>query len=263
MSHCTMSFASAASTCSVSLARRASSYERPLASVSTASSSTYLPAGHVARRRSRGAACSSKVRCTRRWRRFPTESRRLRHSCLHRGGLARRARQALHWGLVELEPEIESTTSAAMLSMLARVAYEAGRRELAVAVLRKLLAAAGGGAIRITEPCRPASARFDALTVVGDVTGFIVAAAVEAMASWHSFSAYFSDDSTVDILNGLQLTPYASAPMERRRQLQLIKMGCASAVTAHPLLARAAPNHLNVEFWTRAAAERTAAPSAL
>ena len=167
--------------------------------------------------------------------------------------------------LAELEPELQRTPSAATLSMLARVAFESARRELAVAALGRLLAMASRGQLQITEPCWPASARFDTLTVAGDPAGFIVASAIEAIVSWFVFSSYFADanNPSFGFLDRLQQTPYASAPMERRRQLQLIRTGRASAVTAHPLLAHAAPNHLNADFWTQAAAEDTSIPGSL
>jgi FkbM family methyltransferase len=153
-----------------------------------------------------------------------------------------------------LEPQAGAAPTITALSMLARAAIDAGRRELAVATLSSIISMAQTGKTPVSEPCWPAAEQFDAVPIAGDVATWLIAAAADAYVRLAAFSGYFSGPATLPLLDWLQGTPYASAAMERRRQLQGLQSGRATGIAPCALLATASPQHLNVEFWTQAPA---------
>ena len=154
--------------------------------------------------------------------------------------------------IAALGPQSGGAPTLTGLSMLARAAIDGGRRELAVAALSSIINMAQTGKTPVSEPCWPAAERFDTVPVAGDVATWLIAAAADAYVRLVAFSGYFSGPATLPLLDWLQDTPYASASMERRRQLQALQSGRATGIAPSALLATASPQHLNVEFWTQA-----------
>jgi hypothetical protein len=133
--------------------------------------------------------------------------------------------------------------------MLVRVAREAGARAVAVRALERLLKALGEWRHDLTEPCWPALERYDASPPKGALGDWLVASAVEAMIVSASFSGYFSGPRSLPLLDWLHASPYASAPMERRRQLQAIFSGRQQSIQGSALLEQAGADHLNPHLW--------------
>jgi FkbM family methyltransferase len=176
---------------------------------------------------------------------------------------AERRYGALLWALGRLEAETKLAPGVAELSLLARVAHDAGHRHRAVQILEVLLDEAEQNGLAISDPTWPASEQYDSIPVNSDRSTWMVAATFEALIKWSSYSAIFAGPSMLTFLDWLHESPYASARMERRRQLQQLQAGRIQTIQPSTILARAGPGHRNAEFWRRAAAERTTMPPSL
>ena len=170
---------------------------------------------------------------------------------------------ALLWALERLEAEARLGPSVEVLSLLARVALDAGGRSRAVQVLGVMLNEAAQNGLKIADPTWPAAGHYDSIAVASDAGTWLLAATAEAMVSSSTFSGYFSGASTLTLLDWLQTSPYASARMERRRQLQQLQAKRTVSIQSSACLSSAGPGHRNAEFWRRAAAERTTMPASL
>jgi hypothetical protein len=166
-----------------------------------------------------------------------------------------------------LESEIQRAPTAELLSLLARVATDAGARSRAVQLIGTLLNEAVRTGIEIRSPTWPASAHYDSIALASDAATWLMAASAEALISLGTFSGYFSVPqalgSSLRLLDWLQKSPYVSAPMERRHQLQQLQTKRSLSIQSSVLLSRPAPGHLNAEFWRCAAAEGTTMPAGL
>jgi FkbM family methyltransferase len=157
---------------------------------------------------------------------------------------------ALRDALAKVCAAARESPSSAVLSSAARIADEAGARQLSVQLLEQLLSQLQRSGVP-EYPCWPAHQRYDHVAVAGDVRSWFVAAAIEAAVTRVSFSGYFSRDLTASMLAGLKDTPYDSPAMERRRQLAAILSGQQSHLCASPLLREASVDHLNPDLWSR------------
>jgi FkbM family methyltransferase len=180
------------------------------------------------------------------------------------GGLnAGRRYGALLWALERLEAEAKLGPSVEVLSLLARVALDAGGRSRAVQVLGVMLNEAAQNGLKVAGPTWPAAGHYDSIAVASDPGTWLLAATAEAMVSSSTFSGYFSGASTLTLLDWLQTSPYANARMERRRQLQQLQAKRTVSIQSSAWLSSAAPGHRNAEFWRRAATEGTTMPASL
>ena len=179
------------------------------------------------------------------------------------GAPAARRYGALLWALQRLEAEARVDPGVAVLSLLARVAYEAGSRSRAVPIIGVMFNEAAGGGLDTGDPTWPPSPEYDSIAVASDRGSWLVAATAEAMVGWSSFSGYFSGATMLAPLDWLHASPYASARMERRRQLQQLQARRTASIQPVACLSRAGPGHCNTEFWRRAAAEHTMMPASL
>jgi len=216
-----------------------------------------------------GIACFRRQPFAAAWRRGRTPAPALRDA-LNAYALWRDEREsparrygALLRGLRRLESEAQRAPGIELLTLLARMAQAAGGRARAVAVIDALLPQAMQDGVEIVAPTWPAAARFDSIAVASDLVTWLVAAAAEARIVWSALSGYFSGANMLPLLNLLQSSPYASAAMERRRQLQQLQAGRTNSIEASAHLSKTAPAHRNAEFWRRAAAERTTMPASL
>jgi len=155
---------------------------------------------------------------------------------------------ALRGALERVCAAAQESPSSAVLSSAARIADEAGARQLSVQLLEALLSRLGQDGVP-QYPCWPAHRRYDHLAIAGDVRGWFAAAAIEAAVTRVSFSGYFSRDVSAPLLACLKDTPYDSPAMERRRQLAAVLSGQQSHLCASPLLREASVDHLNPELW--------------
>ncbi len=170
---------------------------------------------------------------------------------------------ALLWALERLDAESRIGPSVAVLSLLARVSLDAGSRTRALQILGVLLNEAGHGGLETAEPTWPPAQQYDSVAVASDKGRWLVAATAEATISSAAFSGYFSGPTSLDLLDWLHASPYASAGMERRRQLQQLQAKRTTSIESIASLSNAGPDHRNAEFWRRAAAERTTMPPSL
>jgi FkbM family methyltransferase len=155
---------------------------------------------------------------------------------------------ALRGALAKVCAAAQESPSNAVLSSAARIADEAGARQLSVQLLQELLSRLQRNAAP-EHPCWPAHRRYDHVAVAGDVRGWFLAAAIEAYVTRVSFSGYFSRNLCAPMLAWLENTPYDSPAMERRRQLIAVLSGQQPHLCASPLLREASVDHLNPEVW--------------
>ncbi len=173
---------------------------------------------------------------------------------------------ALLSALEQLEAGVQQQPRTELLSLLARVSFEAGRRSRTVQVLGAMLNDAARHGLQLTAPTWPAAVHYDGVVPVADSSTWLLAATAQAMVNACAFSGYFAGSliqSTLTLLDRLHSSPYASAPMERRRQLQQLQVKRTAAIEPSPLLSRMAAGHRNADFWRHAGAEATTMPASL
>lgn len=150
---------------------------------------------------------------------------------------------------------VREIASPERLSSLARIAVEAGERQVAIDALLRAVTLLRQNAAPPTEPFLPATPRYDAIDPGNAPLPWLIAASVEALEELRVFSGFFLpvEAQRPDILDWLQSTPFASAPIERRRQLQNLRAGRQARMTAPTLLQREAPANLNPALWIEGA----------
>jgi len=148
-----------------------------------------------------------------------------------------------------LQTIARDSRNLAHLSTAARVAHEAGQRAVALETLRRMLELLERGEPRLAEPFWPAAARYDVIAPRGDPRIWFLAATIEAYEQRRAFSSCLATVDFLKQLDWLQSTPYASAEMERRRQLFAIRVGRQRQRQPSPLLAKASADHLNPQLW--------------
>lgn len=139
----------------------------------------------------------------------------------------------------------EKEATLARLSTLARIAWEIGRRGVAVSVLKLLADILKRGTGRMEEPFWPANARFDMISPGAHVMEWFVVQALEQFEQAAAFSSMFGQ-SGIDI-DWLSQQPFASAEIERRRILRRARAGQKMEIS--PRLLVAAPDHVNADSW--------------
>ena len=155
---------------------------------------------------------------------------------------------ALRLALAKVRAAAEESPSNAVLSSAARIADEAGARQLSVQLLGELLSRLQREGVP-EHPCWPAHRRYDHVAVAGDLRGWFLAAVIEAYVTRVSFSGYFTRDLCAPMLAWLEGTPYDTPAMERRRQLIAILTRQQPHLRPSPLLREASVDHLNPELW--------------
>lgn len=130
--------------------------------------------------------------------------------------------------------------SCVRLATLARIALEAGDRQLASDTLWQLLQLQQGGGKPLDEPFFPPASRFDAINPKSNASAWFTAATIEAYEQARVYSSYFLPKEALQLgmLDWLQSTPFASGAMERRRQLQRWLAGLQPGLEAALLEAR-------------------------
>jgi hypothetical protein len=158
---------------------------------------------------------------------------------------------ALSEALAAAQEAAHKTPSVARLSTLARFAFEAGQRRLAIDTLQRAIMLFESGTKPPEEPFFPAARRYETVDPGNFAEDWFVAATIEAWEQWRSFSGCFvpAEVQRPALLNWLLSTPFASAPMERRRQLQRWRAELQSRLQAAPILSQAAPDNLNPALW--------------
>jgi len=151
-----------------------------------------------------------------------------------------------------LKAAVEQKPSLARLSTLARASFEAGDRYCAAQTAARLIAAVQRKASLPDEPMLPPSCRYEEIDPGDGVLAWLLAATFEAFEQWRSYSSYFLpiEQGALTSFDWLATTKFASAPMERRRQLQRMRAGLQSGPVENPILLRSSVDNLNPSLWT-------------
>jgi hypothetical protein len=147
----------------------------------------------------------------------------------------------------------QKQASLARLSTLARIAWEAGRRGVAVNALRLMADILQRGNGQIMEPFWPANPRFDIIAPGTNVVEWFVLGALEQLELTSTFSSRFGG-SGVD-LGWLAGQKHVSVEIERRRVLRRARGGEKVEVPAR--LRQPAPDHVNAEVWREGKVPKT------
>lgn len=143
----------------------------------------------------------------------------------------------------------------ARLSSYARIAWDLGERQAAVAALKKALAIAKEGA-ELTEPFWPCNPRFDAIAPGREVGMWFVIATLEQLERASSHSSCFVEERLN--LDWLVRQPFISTEMVRRHVLKQLRTGGRLAVPER--LCKPAEDHINFDLWRSGAVPNTLAP---
>jgi len=163
---------------------------------------------------------------------------------------------ALCTALAAAQQAVREKASLARILTLVRIAFEAGARQFAIDLLPRAMPLLGADAALPDEPFFPPMPRYDMIAPGAMARAWLLAATFEAFEIWQFFSGCFKPLGMQEhgLLDWIQSSPFASAPMERRRQLQRCLAGLQPSVQTTPLLAQASPENLNPELWARALA---------
>ncbi len=133
---------------------------------------------------------------------------------------------------------------------VARLLTESGDLSQANHLLTQLLGAVGNHKLDYGEPFLAPSSRYEQVDPAGRLPAWCRAAVLESWAGLCSWSAYFTKDSMLPILEKFPSLEFPSAVMERRLQLVRMKYGMQSGPKAHPVLSGHAPDNLNPDYWS-------------
>ena len=150
-----------------------------------------------------------------------------------------------------MERAAREIPSVARISTLARCAIEAGEWQIAIRTLDRLLNMLTGKATAPDEPFLPAAKRYEAISPGNATRAWMLAAAFEAAEILSTPTGYFRVDNVLmrQLHDWYAAAPFASAEMERRRQLMRLRSGQQSVLLATPILVRSTPDNLNADLW--------------
>lgn len=145
--------------------------------------------------------------------------------------------------------------SVPRLFTLARIAAEAGARNVAVKTLRRFsLDPAAYRVGMFDEPFLPAGARFDSIDPGPELGSWCAVSVFDHLERLRSFSSYFSDPDSLPHLEAFRHSRFFSPELERRRQLVRIGTGRQQRLEFQPILAEHRQGNLNAGFWRSLAA---------
>jgi hypothetical protein len=154
---------------------------------------------------------------------------------------------ALTEALGLLETVVAAKPSTAHNAMLARLAFEAGKRERALDLIEPMMANERG---KLPEsPFWPVAPRFDGLRPGPEPGVWFAASLIEAFERLRANSGYFAPVLPLDRLAWLSKSPFASAEMERRRILLANRLGDRKATEPAAVVIRDSPDNLNFDLW--------------
>ncbi len=153
---------------------------------------------------------------------------------------------ALSFAVGLLKELCATAPGIARLSTLARIAWEAGERDLAAKTLKNLRRRLKGGTGAVREPFWPAGPRGDALAPEAGTQGrWFLAQALAQEERLASFSSYWGRPAFN--LKWLADQPGMATEMLRRHTLGALRADPHTAIPER--LSREAPDHLNADAW--------------
>jgi FkbM family methyltransferase len=151
---------------------------------------------------------------------------------------------ALRFSYAVLGELCRTAPQAARLSSLARVAWDLGKRNISLAILKAALALGHENTV-LAEPFWPANPRFDAIAPGPDVGQWFLISLVEQLERASAYSSMFGGEGLS--LNWLRQQPFVSTEIERRYVLRQLLVGKRLAVPER--LGRPADDHRNCDLW--------------
>jgi FkbM family methyltransferase len=150
-----------------------------------------------------------------------------------------------------VEQSLESRDNAPRRLSHARLAWELGRREAAVASLFRVAnALEEEGAQALAEPFLAPNARYESLPCARQPAEWLRCAVFEQLEKLRHHSSMFSRDrSSTLILESIMHLPFRSPEMDRRWQLLRMAAGEQAAPEPRPQLCVRTDENLNPEYW--------------
>ena len=167
---------------------------------------------------------------------------------------ARRDYGALLFAASELKALCETEPKIARLSTLARIAWEAGERDLAVKTLKTIRRRLKAGDDAVEEPFWPASDRSDGIAPRDrTLARWFLAQALEQEERLSWSSSYWGKPA---FDRTWLRQPWVSTEMLRRHTLDALRKDPGAAIPDR--LHRDAPDHLNADLWRNGTVARAA-----
>jgi hypothetical protein len=150
-----------------------------------------------------------------------------------------------------VEQSLESRDDVPGRLSHARLAWEMGRREAAVASLfRAANALEDNGAQALAEPFLAPSARYESLPCAQRPAEWLRCAVLEQLEKLRHHSSMFSRErASLLIIESILHLPFRSAEMDRRWQLMRMAAGEQAAPECPPQLRARSDENLNPEYW--------------
>ena len=106
------------------------------------------------------------------------------------------------------------------LVTFARIAFDAGEREIGVKILSELINRYSANIIyELSEPLLPASQRYAAVIPDKGINEWLFSSILEQYIVKHAFSSYFTRDTTLPLFEQLNSLGYMDKNMQRRHKL--------------------------------------------
>ena len=157
---------------------------------------------------------------------------------------------ALRQSLMVLLDLAAKGPTALRLFTLARVAAEAGERNIALQVLGKLpIDPRSYDAAAVDELFLPVSSRFESIEPESEFGLWCAVAVFEQMERLRALSSQYASDDALQFFDAFRATRFFSPEMERRRQLVRMRTGRQLRPEPAPLLAERSADNLNAAFW--------------
>lgn len=148
---------------------------------------------------------------------------------------------------------LESKNTLARRISYARLAWELGAREAAVAALAQCASDLKAGREQaLAEPFLAPSARSEQHATGAPAGEWLECAVLEQYEKLRAHSSFFLGSDALPLLESVSARHYRSPEMERRRQLVRMRCGVQSDPESHPLLAERTDENLNPDFWSAA-----------
>ncbi len=156
----------------------------------------------------------------------------------------------LKQAFVELEAVIEKNANFSILQTYVRVATSLGERSRGTHALSVLVEAiVSGQPLSVPYPFITVSERYQEIDPKGDLEGWVKSSILETYEKVHAYSSYYTNGSSLELLEGLVQSPFVSPEIERRKQLIGVKRSIQNELLPAEVLKKKTTENKNPGLW--------------
>ena len=156
----------------------------------------------------------------------------------------------LKQAFVELEAITEKNANFSNLQTYIRVAISLGERSRATHALSVLVdAIVSGQSLSVPYPFFSVSKRYQEIDPEGELEEWVKSSILETYEEVQAYSSYYTDGSSLGLLEGLVQSPFASPEIERRRQLIRVRLSMQNELVSAKALKEKTAENRNPELW--------------